>query len=175
MPVPEGFGSRWRPLLSFLRVAPPTSQRKEEAVSRFRKLSHCIWHSQYHITQVPKYRYRILVCGVREAVEESVHAISGFLSCEVQELNVQRDHVHLVVLVPSKLSISDYLGRLKGQIAMKLFRRYRELRKKPYWGNHFWAKGYCVDTVGLDPEMIHKYVRYQERRENLMEQLNLDL
>jgi len=58
---------------------------------------------------------------------------------------------------------------------MKLFRQFRQMRKKPYWGNHFWSKGYCVDTVGLDPEMIRKYVVYQEKRERLAEQLNLDL
>ena len=71
----------------------------------------------------------------------------------------QRDHVHMVVMVPPKLAISDFLGRVKGQTAMKLFRWYRELRKKPYRGNHFWAKDYCVDTLDLDPEMIQKYVR----------------
>ena len=144
-------------------------------MSRFRRLSHSIWHCQYHITWVPKYRYRILVGGVREAVEEGIHAICGYTNCEVMELNVQRDHVHMVVMVPPKLAISDFLGRVKGQTAMKLFRRYRQLRKKPYWGNHFWAKGYCVDTLGLDPEMIQRYVKYQEKQESLAEQLNLDV
>jgi len=66
------------------------------------------------------------------------------------------------------------MGRLKGQTAMKLFRQFRQMRKKPYWGNHFWSKGYCVDTVGLDPEMIRKYVVYQEKRERLAEQLTQD-
>ena len=144
-------------------------------MSRFRRLSHSIWHCQYHITWVPKYRYRILVGGVREAVEEGIQAICGYTNCEVMELNVQRDHVHMVVMVPPKLAISDFLGRVKGQTAMKLFRRYRQLRKKPYWGNHFWAKGYCVDTLGLDPEMIQRYVKYQEKQESLAEQLNLDV
>lgn len=144
-------------------------------MSRFRRLSHSIWHCQYHITWVPKYRYRVLVGGVREAVEEGIQAICGYTNCEIMELNIQRDHVHMVVMVPPKLAISDFLGRVKGQTAMKLFRRYRQLRKKPYWGNHFWAKGYCVDTLGLDPEMIQKYVRYQEKQENLADQLSLDV
>lgn len=144
-------------------------------MSRFRRLSHSIWHCQYHITWVPKYRYRVLVGGVREAVEEGIQAICGYTNCEIMELNIQRDHVHMVVMVPPKLAISDFLGRVKGQTAMKLFRRYRQLRKKPYWGNHFWAKGYCVDTLGLDPEMIQKYVRYQEKQEKLADQLSLDV
>jgi putative transposase len=57
---------------------------------------------------------------------------------------------------------------------MKVFRQFRELRRKPYWGNHFWAKGYCVDTIGLDAEMIRKYVRHQEKAERQQEQLKLD-
>jgi len=90
--------------------------------------------------------------------------------CEVEELNVQEDHVHLLVKVPPKVSISDLVGTLKGRTAIRIFGKYRELKQKPYWGNHFWSKGYCVDTVGLDAEMIRKYVKYQEtndRRDDL--------
>ena len=144
-------------------------------MSRFRKLSHTIWHCQYHITWVPKYRYRILVRNVRESLETGIQAICGYAGCEVGGLNVQKDHIHLVVMVPPKIAISDLMGRVKGQTSMKMFNQYRELRKKPYWGNHFWSKGYCVDTVGLDEEMIRKYVRYQEEREHQDEQLKLDL
>ena len=142
-------------------------------MSRFRKLSHSIWHCQYHIVWVPKYRYRILTGAVKEACEVGIHAISGFAGCEVVELNVQPDHVHLVIMVPPKVSISQFLGRLKGQTSMKLFNQFRYLKQKPYWGNHFWAKGYCVDTVGLDADMIRKYVRYQEKQERQIEQLQL--
>jgi putative transposase len=112
---------------------------------------------------------------VREAVESGVQAICGFAGCEVVEMNVQRDHVHVVVMIPPKVSVSELLGRVKGQTSIKLFNKFRELKKKPYWGNHFWAKGYCVDTVGLDAEMIRRYVKYQEDKERQMEQLNLDV
>ena len=141
--------------------------------SRFRKLSHTLWHCQYHVVWVPKYRFRILRGAVKDAVEGGIQAICGYAGCEVVELSVQPDHVHLVVMVPPKKSISDLLGRLKGQTSMKIFQQFRELRRKPYWGNHFWAKGYCVDTVGLDADMIRKYVRYQEKQERQMEQLQL--
>jgi putative transposase len=143
-------------------------------VSRFRRLSHTIWHCQYHIIWVPKYRFRVLIGAVGEAVASGIQAICGFARCDVLELNVQRDHVHLVVMVPPKVSISELMGRVKGQTAMKVFRQFRHLRKKPYWGNHFWAKGYCVDTIGLDAEMILKYVRHQENKERQEEQLRLD-
>jgi putative transposase len=142
-------------------------------VSRFRRLSHTIWHCQYHIVWVPKYRFRILTGAVKEATEGGIQAICGFAGCEVMELNVQRDHVHLVVMIPPKVSVSNLVGRLKGQTSMKLFNQFRQLRKKPYWGNHFWSKGYCVDTVGMDADMIRKYVRYQEEREKESEQLRL--
>jgi hypothetical protein len=69
------------------------------------------------------------------------------LGCEVVELNVQADHVHLLVKVPPKLSISGLMGVLKGRTAIRLFSAFPFMRKKPYWGNHFWAKGYWVDTV----------------------------
>ena len=143
-------------------------------MSRFRRLSHTIWHCQYHIVWVPKYRFRILVGAVRDAVHGSVQAICGFAGCEVVELNVQKDHVHLLAMIPPKVSISALMGRVKGQTAMKVFRQFRELRRKPYWGNHFWAKGYCVDTIGLDADMVRKYVRHQEKAERQQEQLRLD-
>ena len=140
-------------------------------MSRFRKLSHTIWHCQYHLVWVPKYRYRILAGPLKDAAEKGIHAIAGYCVCEVLELNVQKDHIHVVAMVPPKISISDLMGRVKGQTSMKLFNQFRHLRKKPYWGNHFWAKGYCVDTVGLDAEMVRKYVRYQEEKEKQIEQL----
>ena len=142
-------------------------------MSRFRKLSHTLWHCQYHLVWVPKYRYRILAGPLKDAAEKGIHAIAGYCGCEVLELNVQKDHIHVVAMVPPKISISDLMGRVKGQTSMKLFNQFRHLRKKPYCGNHFWAKGYCVDTVGLDAEMVRKYVRYQEEKEKQIEQLRM--
>jgi len=81
--------------------------------------------------------------------------------------------VHMVVMIPPKVAVSELMGRLKGQTSMKLFNKFRDLKGKPYWGNHFEAKGYCVDTVGLDAEMMRKYVKYREAKERQMEQLDL--
>jgi putative transposase len=110
---------------------------------------------------------------VKQAAEAGIQAICGYAGSGAVGLKVQPDHVHLVVMIPPKVSISVLLGRLKGQTSMKLFHQFRFLKKKPYWGNHFWAKGYCVDTVGLDADMIRKYVRYQEKKEQQLEQLQL--
>ena len=138
-------------------------------MSRFRKLAQTIWFCQYHIVWVPKYRFRILRDKVAEEVEVCIRAFSEQQGGEVRELNVQEDHVHLLALVPPKISISGYVGTLKGRTAIRIFNRFRQLKEKPYWGNHFWARGYCVDTVGLDPEMIRKYIKYQEARERRSE------
>ena len=85
---------------------------------------------------------------------------------------MQEDHVHLLVMFPPKLSISQLVGTIKGHSALQYLRQFPYLKKKPYWGNHFWAKGYCVDTVGVDAEMIRKYVKYQEKIEKNFESLN---
>ncbi len=84
-------------------------------------------------------------------------------------MNVQQDHIHLVVSVPPKVSISELMGTLKGKLAIKLFKSYPGLKKKPYWGNHFWARGYFVSTIGIDEELIKRYVKYQEKQEKQME------
>ena len=102
-------------------------------------------------------------CG-KKTVKAAIQAIYGYAGCEVVELNVRPDHVHLVVMIPPKLSILELFGRLKGQTSMKVFQQFRNLKKKPYWGNHFRAKEYCVDTVGLDADVRRKYVRDQEKR-----------
>ena len=90
--------------------------------------------------------------------------------CEKKVLNIKIDHIHLIVSVPPKVSISKLMGILKGKTAIKIFKNYPQLKKKPYWGNHFWFRGYCIDTLGLDEEKIRKYVKYQEERERNEEQ-----
>jgi putative transposase len=144
-------------------------------MSRFRKLSHTIWHCQYHVVFVPKYRFRVLEGEIATEIENCIRLFSSQKKCEIVELNVQIDHVHLLVFVPPKLSMSDYVGIIKGRTAIRVFNKFRRLKTKPYFGNHFWARGYCVDTVGLDAEMIRKYVRYQEAQERKTEPDQPDL
>lgn len=144
-------------------------------MSRFKKLSHTLWHCQYHLVWTPKYRYKILQGKVKQEVESCIRAFTEQKKCEVVELNVQVDHVHLIVSIPPKLSVSDYVGTIKGRSAIRVLQRFKELRHKPYWGNHFWTKEYCVDTVGLDMEKIQAYVQYQDRKDKQMEQRQLEL
>ena len=139
-------------------------------MSRFKKLSHALWHCQYHIVWVPKYRHRILGGEVGKEVGECIRSFSAQKEVEILEMNIQPDHIHLVTMIPPKISISDYCGIVKGRTAIRVFNKYKGLKQKPYWGNHFWSKGYCVDTVGLDSEMIRKYVKYQDSQERKEEQ-----
>lgn len=138
-------------------------------MSRFKKLIHALWYCHYHVVWTPKYRYRILTGKVKEAVENSIRIFSEKIECSIVEMNVQPDHVHLVVMVPPKVSISTYMGTVKGRTAISVFKQVPHLKQRPYWGNHFWARGYCVDTVGLNLEMIRRYVKYQEKQEKLAE------
>ena len=107
--------------------------------------------------------------GVGKFIEETIRRICEWKSVEILELNVRDDHVHAVVNIPPKLSISEAMGILKGKTAIKLFKSYPALKSKPYWGNHFWSRGYCVSTVGLDENKIRRYVKYQEENERLEE------
>jgi putative transposase len=106
---------------------------------------------------------------IKEEVEECIKRFSEVQKCELLELNVQIDHVHLLLMIPPKISISNYVGTVKGRTAIRVLNKFRKLKQKPYWGNHLWARGYCVDTVGLDAEMIRKYVKYQEKQEKKAE------
>ncbi|MFP4531474.1 MAG: IS200/IS605 family transposase [Desulfobacterales bacterium] len=134
-------------------------------MSRFKKLSHTLWHCKYHIVWVPKYRLRILQGDVAKEVEGCIRAFSEHQKADVLELNVCFDHVHMLVMVPPKVSVSNFVGTIKGRTAIRVFNKFRKLKHKPYWGNHFWARGYCVDTVGLDEDKIRKYIKYQEKKE----------
>ena len=135
-------------------------------MSRFSKLSHALWHCKYHVVFVPKYRYRVLGGSVGVRVYQKIRILSEQKGCEVIELNVQQDHVHLVFMVPPKFPVSQIIGMLKGKTAMDIFKNYPTLRTKTYWGNHFWSPGYCLDTVGIDEDMIRKYVKYQSKKDD---------
>lgn len=138
-------------------------------MSKFRKLSHVYYKCDFHIIFVPKYRYKVLDGLVKTLVEHDVRLICEWKDVEVQELNVQKDHVHLVCSIPPKISVSDFMGILKGKLAIKLFKSYPEFKKRPYWGNHFWTRGYFVSTIGLDADMIRRYVKYQDDQDKQSE------
>ncbi|MEW7281359.1 IS200/IS605 family transposase [Aquimarina sp. 2201CG1-2-11] len=134
-------------------------------MSKYRKLTHVYYKCDYPIVFTPKYRFQILEGMIKSLVEHDLQVISTWKDVQIVEMNVQKDHIHLVCSIPPKVSVSEYMGILKGKIAIKLFKTYPNLKQKPYWGNHFWSRGYFVSTVGLDEDMIKRYVKYQEHHE----------
>ena len=101
-------------------------------MSRFQKLSHVIWHCQYHIVWVPKDRYKVLKGKIVEEVRKTIIVQSERLGCEIVELNVQVDHVHLLIKIPPKVSISSLMGVMKGKSAIRVFSKFPELKQRPY-------------------------------------------
>jgi len=138
----------------------------------FKRLSHAVWECKYHVVWCPKYRFRILQGQVGRSLRDIIRQLCEWKGIEILEGNVQADHIHLVLSVPPKFSVSETVGFLKGKSAIKIFDMHLELKKR-YWGRHFWAKGYCVSTIGLDEEQIRKYVRMQMHKERGMAQLKL--
>ena len=132
---------------------------------RLKKLAHSLYECKYHIVFCPKYRYKILEAEVSSYVTERIYQLcSQKDGVEVMEVNVQSDHVHLILSIAPKHAVSDVMGFLKGKLALGMFDHFPELRKR-YWGRHVWSRGYCVTTVGLDEESIRQYVKWQDRKE----------
>ena len=139
-------------------------------MGKYKKLSHVVYKCEYHIVWVPKYRFRILEGEIKRLLEEDIRMLCEWKKCEIQEMSVQKNHVHLVLSIPPKVSVSEMMGILKGKLAIKLFKSYPKMKQKPYWGNHFWARGYFVSTVGIDEDVIKRYVKYQEEEEKRTEE-----
>ena len=112
--------------------------------------------------------------ALKEKLEEDTRMLCAWKDVEILELSVQVDHVHLVCSIPPKLSVSTFMGFLKGKLANQLFKSYPKMKQNPYWGNHFWSRGYFVNTVGIDEDMIRRYVKYQEKNEKRRERERRD-
>ena len=124
-------------------------------------LSHTKWESQYHIVFIPKYRRKVLYGKVRADVREIIRILCKYKKVEIIEGAVCKDHVHLCLSIPPKMSVSDFMGYLKGKSALMIFDRHPELGEK--WNREFWARGYYVTTIGnVNEETVKKYIREQE-------------
>jgi len=126
-------------------------------------LSHVRWDCKYHVVIVPKYRKKKLYGKIRTGVGEIVRELCRQKRLELLEGHLMAGHVHLCISVPPKFSIAFVIGFLKGKSAIRIHREI--LKEKRVTGLHFWSRGYCVSTVGLDEETIRKYIRDQEKHE----------
>jgi putative transposase len=142
---------------------------RRQQMRRLQKLAHTVWECKYHVVWCPKYRFRILNGELGKSLRAIIRQLCEWKQIEILAGNVQIDHIHLVISFPPKYSVAEVMGFLKGKSAIKLFDRHMDLKKR-YWGRHFWAKGYCVSTVGLNEEQIKKYVIWQMNRDKNTEQ-----
>ncbi len=134
-------------------------------MSQYKKLSHSVWLCTYHIVFCPKYRYKVLDGKAEVAVRNELYRLCGQKDqVFVEEINIQPDHVHMILSIPPKYAISEIMGFLKGKTAIKLFQTQKQLTKQ-YWGKHIWARGYCVSSIGINEAQIRKYVKWQQERD----------
>ena len=123
-------------------------------------LTHCKWECQYHIVFIPKFRRKKLYGMVKDDVRDIIKTLCSYKKVEIIAGAVCADHVHLCVSIPPKLSISDFVGYLKGKSALMIFDKHPELGSK--WDRSFWARGYYVATVGnVNEETVKEYIRRQ--------------
>lgn len=120
-------------------------------------LSHVRWDCKYHVVIVPKYRQKKFYGKFRRRVGDILHELSRQKGVEIIEGHLMADHVHMCLRVPPKYSIALIIGFLKGKSAVLIHRKI--IKTKKATGLHFWARGYCVGTVGLDEEKVRKYIR----------------
>ena len=141
-------------------------------MSRFKKLAHATYECKYHLVWCPKYRFRVLTGDVGRSVRELIRQLCEWRKFEIMAGRVMSDHIHIVLSIPPKYAVSDAVGFIKGKSAIKMFDKHRDLKKR-YWGRHFWAKGYCVSTVGLNEKQIKDYVQKQLEYDRKLEERKL--
>ena len=133
-------------------------------------LAHTKWLCKYHIVFSPKYRRKIIYNKIRVSIRDIIKDLCKWKGIEIIEGHMMPDHVHLLLSIPPKYSVSQIMGYLKGKSAMMIFDRHSNLKYK-FGNRHFWATGYYVSTVGLNTATIAKYIREQENNDQIMDKL----
>ena len=139
-----------------------------------KRASHCVYDTRYHLVWAPKYRKWVLQGAIRQRVKELFQDIAGHHGFEIEEMEVDKDHVHLFLSFPPKYSIGQVVGLMKAVSAKEIREEFPEVRKQ-LWGGEFWEDGYFVRTVGdkVTAEVIKKYIRFHEAKKKGAEQLGL--
>ncbi|MEJ2023491.1 MAG: IS200/IS605 family transposase [Deltaproteobacteria bacterium] len=138
----------------------------------WKSLSHVRWDCKYHVVIVPKYRKRRLYGKYRQAVGDILKELCRQKRIEMLEGHLMPDHIHMCLSVPPKFSMAFIMGFLKGKSAIRIHREI--LKVKRVTGLHFWSRGYCVSTVGLDEETVRNYIRDQEELEKQQQDLDFE-
>jgi putative transposase len=141
-------------------------------MDEFESLSHTKWDCKYHIVFIPKFRRKALYGQLRIHLGELLRKLAMQKESRIEEGHLMPDHVHIMISIPPKYAVSQVVGYLKGKSAIHLARLYGE-RKRNFVGQHFWARGYFVSTVGRDEAVIGEYIRKPEIEDQTLDQLNL--
>ena len=134
-------------------------------------LSHTQWECKYHVVFIPKYRRKVLYGELRRYLGEVFRQLAMQRESRVEEGHLMADHVHMMVAIPPKYSVAQVVGYIKGKSAIHIARTFGE-RKRNFVGQHFWARGYFVSTVGRDEHVIREYIRKQEAEDKRIDQLH---
>ena len=140
-------------------------------MERYESLHHTKWECKYHVVWIPKWRRRVLYGQLRKELGQVLRGLAKQKESEVREGMLKADHVHMVISIPPKYSVSQVVGYVKGKSAIWVARTTGKNRN--FVGQNFWARGYCVSTVGLDEETIREYVRSQEEADKKLDQLKM--
>src|SRR4051794_34318099 len=141
-------------------------------MDEFESLSHTKWTCKYHVVFIPKGRRKMLYGQLRQHLGEVFRTLAQQKESRIEEGHLMVDHVHMMIAIPPKYAVSQVVGSIKGNSAIHLARVYGE-RKRNFVGQHFWARGYFVSTVGRDEAVIRAYIKKQEQDDQRLEQLNL--
>jgi putative transposase len=135
-------------------------------------LSHTKWECKYHVVFIPKCRRKTLYQELRRHLGEVFRRLAEQRESKIEEGHLQPDHVHMMISIPPKYAVSQVIGYIKGKSAIHLARVYGE-RKRNFVGQHFWARGFWVSTVGREESVIREYIRKQEEEDKRLDQLKL--
>jgi putative transposase len=141
-------------------------------VDEAENLSHTKWQCKYHVVFIPKCRRKTLYRQLRRYLGEVFRDLAKQKESRIEEGHLMPDHVHMMISIPPKYAVSQVVGYIKGKSAIHLARVYGE-RRRNFVGQHFWARGYFVSTVGRDEAVIRAYIQHQEREDERLEQMNL--
>ena len=138
----------------------------------YESLSHTKWRCQYHIILTPKYRRQVIYGKYKKEIGKILRTLCERNGIEILEANACKDHIHMLVSIPPKMSVSRAMGILKGKSALMIFDRFANLKYK-YGNRHFWCRGYFVDTVGRNKTAITKYIQNQMEEDQMVEQMSM--
>ena len=135
-------------------------------------LAHTKWNCKYHVVFAPKYRRQVIYGKVKEDIGKMLRKLCEYKKVEILEAEACKDHIHMLLSIPPKYSVSQIMGYLKGKSSLMIFEKYANFKYK-YGNRHFWCRGYYVDTVGRNRKTIEQYIRTQLQEEVAAEQLSL--